>query len=271
MSWDSYYKRKGDGETTMQITNGFYECLDGILDVGQIGIQSMTRQSCINPCWSYVQTLWQSIPQWLKNEVCSDIVQGDRMAEKIKFMRDADEENGKKARNVLYTFYPSGTPMDGKHDMRMCILDEVCKWNECSFYHTFVNYLKFIMPGAQRKGLFNMFSSPADTDCESNKEVMTLWDDSDADGITFNSETKEYSGTTKSRIHRYFSNPLEGIDGFYDKWGDADPETILSKIMQDRDAKPKHMRLAEVRGYPLNREEMFGSYEGGKRGQIKKE
>lgn len=248
-------KNRGDGETTMAITDAFYECLDGITDVGQMGIQSTTRGDCINPCWSYVQTLWQSLDPWIKAELCSDFISGTNIAEKIKFMRDKSDD--KSARNVLFTFYPSGTPMDGKHDMKKCLLDEICKWMECSFYHVFTNYSKFIMPGGERRGLFDMFSSPSDVDCESNSEVASLWDDSDP------LEINPATGTTKSRIHRIYSNPLEGIHGFYDKWGDADSDKIYDFIMSERDAKPKDKRLAEVRGYPLNRDEMFGSFEGG--------
>jgi hypothetical protein len=251
-------KNRGDGETTMAVTDGFHQCLDGMLDIGQVGIQSKTRDDGKNPCWSYVQTLWQSLPQWLKSKLCSDFVDGNKMAENIKFMRDANEELNIKARNVLYAYYPSGTPMDGKHDMRRCILDEVCKWVESKpFYPVFINYMKFIMPGGERRGLFDMFSSPADSDCESNKQAKMLWDNSNMDEIV------PETGTTKSRIHRWHSDPLEGIPGFYDKWGDADPDLIYAHIMTERKSKPKELLLEEIRGYPLNEEEMWGSHEGG--------
>jgi hypothetical protein len=246
-------KNRGDGETTMSITDGFWECADGIMDIGQIGLQSKTRPDAINPCWSYLQTLWQSYPKWLKDALYSDFISGTNIAEKIKFLREEDKEKGLKARNVLYTYYPSGTPMDGKHDMKKCILDEICKWEECSFYHVFTNYSKFIMPGFERRGLFDMFSSPADKDCKSNEEVYELWKDSNTD------EINEKTGTTKSRVHRYYSNPLHGIHGAYDKWGDADPEVIYDFIMNARKAMPKDKLLEEVRGYPLNEQEMFES------------
>ncbi len=246
-------KNRGDGETTMSVTDGFWECADGIMDVGQIGLQSKTRPDAINPCWSYVQTLWQSYPKWLKDALYSDFISGTNIAEKIKFLREEDKDKGLKARNVLYTFYPSGTSMDGKHDMKKCILDEVCKWEECSFYHVFTNYSKFIMPGFERRGLFDMFSSPADKDTKSNEEVWQLWKDSDTKDINTN------TGTTKSRVHRYYSNPLHGIHGAYDKWGDADPQVIYDFIMAARAAMPKDKLLEEVRGYPLNEEEMFES------------
>lgn len=249
-------KSRGDGETTMAITDAFWECLDGNMEIGQIGIQSRTLGDSKNPCWGYVQTLWQSLPQWLKSDLCSDFDSGEKIAEKMKWMRSADELNDIRARNILFTYYPSGTPMDGKHDMKKCVLDEICKWEECSFYDTFTNYSKFIMPGTERRGMFDMFSSPADKSCESNNEVFSLWKDSNPDELT-------NSGTTKSRVHRYYSNPLDGIAGEYDKFGDVNPEKIYTHILQERAAKPKDKLLAEIRGYPLNEEEMFGSTEGG--------
>lgn len=250
-------KNRGDGETTNAIHDSFWECLDGNIETGQIGIQSKTRNDSINPCWNYVQTLWQSLPMWIKNDLCSDFTSGNNIAEKLQWQRSADEANGIKARNVLFQFYPSGTPMDGKHDMKICLLDEVCKWEECGFYDVFTNYSKFIMPGFERRGLFEMFSSPADKDCKSNQEVYELWKDSDPNEITAN-------GTTKSRIHRYYSNPLEGIHGAYDKFGDADPDKIYDHIMAERAKMSKDKLLAEVRGFPLNEKEMFESTDSGK-------
>jgi hypothetical protein len=246
-------KNRGDGETTMAITDAFWECLDGNTEIGQMGIQSKTRNDCINPCWMYVQVLWQCLPHWLKNELCSDFHSRDNIAEKMKWMREADEERGIPARNILFTFYPSGTPMDGKHDVIKCILDEVCKWEECNFFDTYTNYTKFIMPGIERRGMFDMFSSPADKDCKSNQEVKLLWDLSDMAKI--NPET----GTTPSRIHRIYSNPLDGIPGFYDKFGDVDRDQIYQHIMRERAAQPKDKLLGEIRGYPLTEDEMWGS------------
>lgn len=245
-------KNRGDGETTMAIHDGFWECLDGNMETGQIGIQSRTRSDAINPCWGYVQTLWQSLPMWFKNDLCGDFASGDNTATKMEWQRNANEQTNTKARNILFTYYPSGTSMDGKHDMKKCILDEVNKWKECSFYDVFTNYSKFIMPGFQRRGMFDMFSSPADEPGDSNLEVYDLWKDSNTDELTPN-------GTTKSRIHRWYSNPLEGIAGAYDIYGDADPDEIYAFIMAEREKVPADKKFAEIRGYPLNEEEMFGS------------
>lgn len=244
-------KNRGDGETTMAVHDAYWECLDGNMTVGQIGMQSKTLADAKNPCWGYVQTIWQSLPMWFKADLCSDFSSGNSIAEKMQWQRNANETTNTSARNVIFTYYPSGTPMDGKHDMKKCILDEICKWEECHFYDTFTNYSKFIMPGFQRRGMFDMFSSPADNECESNQEVYALWKDSNTDEITAN-------GTTKSRIHRYYSNPLEGIASSYDEFGDADPDIIYAHIMQERKNMPKDKLFGEIRGYPLNEEEMFG-------------
>ncbi len=135
-------KNRADGETTMSIIDAFWECLEGNMNSGQIGIQSKTNEDAKNPCWYTIQILWQNLPQWLKNDLCSDFDSGDNIEQKMKFMRDADEEKGTKARNILIKYYPSVyNAMDGKHNMKKCILDEVCKWNvpNAGFYATYNN------------------------------------------------------------------------------------------------------------------------------------
>lgn len=250
-------KNRGDGETTMAVYDGFWETLDGNMNAGMIGIQSKTLKDAKIPCWMYMQTLWQSLPLWIKEELCSDFASGDNIEEKLKFMRSADEYNGIEARNIIVTYFPAVyNAMDGKHDMKRCILDEVLKWVECNFGDSYINYSNFIMPGFERKGLFDMFSSPADKDCKSYREGYELWLQSDTDKID------PELGTTPSRIHRYYSNPLEGIHGAYDKWGDADPEKIYAWIMADRKATQKDKLLEKVRGFPLDEEEMWGSLDG---------
>lgn len=251
-------KNRQDGETTQAISDAFWECLEGIMNVGQIGIQSKTREDAINPCWMTVQTLWQNYPRWLKEELYSDFASGDSYAEKIRFMRESDEGRGIKGRNIIMKYYPGVfNAMDGRNDMKRCILDEVCKWVECSFGDTLTNYSKFIMPGFQRRGMFDIFSSPADKDCQSYRESYDLWKLSDTADI--NPDT----GTTASRIHRYYSNPLDGILGAYDMYGDADANKIYDHIMRERKSVSKDKLMNEIRGFPLSEEEMWGSLEGG--------
>lgn len=251
-------KNRGDGETTMSMHDCMWECMDGgSMNAGQIGIQSKTRADAFNPCWMTVQTIWQSIPRWLKEEVYNDFSSGDNIAEKLRFMRDADEAKGIAARNIIMQYYPSVyNAMDGRHNMKKSVLDEVLKWVECSFSETLSCYSKFIMPGGLRKGMFDIFSSPPEKDCQSYREGRLIWEDSDPNQMTEN-------GTTKSRLHRYMSDPLEGIEGFYDEYGDADANKIYDHIMMERKNKRREELLGEIRGYPLTEEEMWGSIEAG--------
>lgn len=246
-------KNRQDGETSMAISDAFWETFE--MEDGQIGIQSKTREDAINPCWKTLQTLWMNLPTWLKDDLCSDFASGKNIAETMKFMRDADERDGISARNVLLAYYPSVyNAMDGKNQVKKAILDEVLKWINCNFGDTLNNYSKFIMPGFERRGMFDIFSSPPEKDCQSYRDGYELWLKSDPNDI-------EENGTTKSRIHRYYSNPLEGIQGAYDRFGDADPEIIYDWIMKERDAQPKSKKLEEIRGFPLNDEEIWGSME----------
>lgn len=248
-------KNRADGETTMALTDALHECMDGMMNAGSIGVQSKTRTDAINPCWLSVQTTWLNLDQWIKDELFSDFANADKIAEKLKFQRAA--QDGKAARNIVFEYFPAVfNAMDGRHNMKKCILDEVLKWVECNFGDTLVNYSKFIMPGFERRGLFDMFSSPADKDCKSYRDGHQLWKISDPDKID------PRTGTTQSRIHRYYSNPLDGIQGSYDKWGDADANEIYDHIMRERAATEKEKLLGEIRGFPLNEEEMWGSLEG---------
>lgn len=247
-------KNRQDGETTMAMTDSLWECCDGIMNVGQIGLQSKTRNDAFNPCWMTIQTLWHGIPKWLKDEVYSDFSSGDSIAEKFRFERAADEMRGIQKRNIIVAYYPAVyNAMDGKNNMKKCILDEVLKWVECNFGDSLENYSKFIMPGFERRGLFDIFSSPPEQDCKSYREGYAIWQDSNTD------EMDPVTGTTKSRLHRWYSNPLDGIQGAYDEYGDADAQQIYDHIMRERASKPKDKYLEEVRGFPLNEEEMWGS------------
>ncbi|MBP7109704.1 MAG: hypothetical protein KBA90_14185 [Chitinophagaceae bacterium] len=248
-------KNRADGETTMAVTDALHECMDGIMFSGMIGLQSKTRADVKNPCWLSVQTTWLNLDRWVKDEMYSDFASGENIAEKLRFIREGNDS--KKARNIVFEYFPAVfNAMDGRHNMKKCILDEVLKWVECNFGDTLTNYSKFIMPGFERRGLFDIFSSPADKDCQSYRDGYELWKKSDPDNLID-------TGTTESRIHRYYSNPLEGIQGAYDKWGDADPQAIYGHIMRERAACSKDKLLGEIRGFPLNEEEMWGSLEGG--------
>lgn len=255
-------KNRQDGDTTMNMSDALWEIISGELNNGMIGIQSKSLSDAKNPCWFNLKMQWNGYPSFFKNELYSHFVSGNNIEEKLQFSEPPDPNNPKdKGKNVIITYGPSThNAFDGKNNMRRCILDEINKWQLCSSATTITNYMKFIMPGKQRKGLFDIFSSPADTNGKHNDEAYQLWLDSNPDEI-------QSTGSTKSRILRYYSNPLEGIEGFYDKFGDADPQEIYEHIMRERNNKPKDQLMAEVRGFPLpkkgtmepDEEQLFGS------------
>jgi len=248
-------KNRQDGETTMAITDAFWETFD--MEEGNILMQSKTRADVINPCWKTMQSLLMNLPYWLKQDLCPDIVSEKTIAETIKFMRAADDRHGVSGKNVVISYCPAVyNAMDGKNNVKKVIYDEFLKWKECNFGDAFNNASKFIMPGFQRLGMFDMFSSPPEKDSQSYRDGYQLWEQSDT-------EKMDATGTTESRIHRYFSNPLHGIQGAYDRYGDANPEQIYEWIMKERARQPKDKLLEEVRGFPLNEEELWGSMEGG--------
>lgn len=248
-------KCRQDGETTMAISDAFWETFD--MEDGNILLQSKTRADVINPCWKTMQSLWMNLPYWLKEDLCADFASGTNIAETMKFMRSADERNGIAAKNVVLSYCPAVyNAMDGKNNVKKVLYDEFLKWIECNFGDAYNNASKFIMPGFMRLGMFDMFSSPPEKDSQSYRDGYELWKQSDPDNLD------EY-GTTESRIHRWYSNPLHGIHGAYDKWGDADPDRIYDWIMQERKRQPENKKLEEIRGFPLNDEEIWGTLEGG--------
>lgn len=255
-------KNRQDGETTMCMSDNLWEVSSEELKNGMIGIQSKTRDDAENPCWFALQTHWNNYPSFFKDTFYPHFTSGKNIAEKLQFQRDADKNNpNSKGSNVIIKYGPSvANAFDGKNNMRRCVLDEIAKWKECSLLLTLTNYTKFIMPGKVRKGLFDCLSSPSDTNGKHNDEAYQVWLDSDPDNI-------QETGSTKNRLWRYYSNPLDGIEGFYDKYGDADPQEILEHIKRERATKSKDLEMAEIRGYPLpiigtdqpNEEELFGA------------
>lgn len=250
-------KNRQDGETTFAMAEALWECAIGNMNYGSIAMQSKTRDTVINSCWRVFTAGYRSLPMWIKDILFSDIVSKDKISEKIKFSTEADETKGEDGRDILVTYGAAvHNAFDSMNNMRRCILDEINKWLECSFYDTFLNYQQFIAPGLSRKGIFDIFSSPSDVAGEHNKEALEFWKGSNPN------ELNEF-GTTNTRVFRYYSNPLDGVENFYDKYGDSDPDEIYKWIMMRRKSLPKEKVMGEIRAYPLNEEEMFGSFDGG--------
>lgn len=255
-------KNRQDGETTMCMSDNLWEVISGELNDGMIGIQSKTRDDAENPCWFALKSHWNGYPQFFKDAFYGHFISGKNIAEKMEFSQPADPNNpNDQGKNVIIKYGPSlHNAFDGKNNMRRCVLDEVNKWISCDLSLTITNYSKFIMPGKVRKGLFDILSSPADTNGDHNNRAFQLWNDSDPADL-------QETGSTKSRIYRHYSNPLDGMEGFYDKYGDADPQEIYEDVLQKRAVKPKDQLMAEIRGCPLpkkgtnepDEEELFGS------------
>lgn len=255
-------KNRQDGETTIAMADSLWEPNSGELNNGMIGIQSKTRDDAKLPCWFNLKMQWNGYPKFIKDELYPHFTSGNNIEEKLEFFEPPDPNNPKdKGKLIIIKYGPSThNAFDGKNNVRKMVMDEINKWLECSFYLTFTNYMKFMMPGKTRKGLFDIFSSPADTNGRHNDEAYQFWKDSDPDEI-------QSTGATKSRILRIYSNPLEGIEGYYDKYGDADPEEIYEHIIGERGNKPKEQQMAEIRGFPLpikgtdkpDEDEIFGA------------
>lgn len=256
-------KNRQDGDTTYAMNDNLWEVNGGELDNGMIGIQSKTRDDAENPCWFAQKGHWLSYPQFFKDTFYSHFTSGNNIAEKMEFMEKADPNNpNSKGKNVIIKYGPSThNAFDGKNNMRRLVLDEINKWIVCSLLDTFKNYKMFMMPGKVRKGLFDIISSPADINGKHNDEAYKFWLEADPDDI------QENTGSTRNRIFRMYSNPLDGIEGFYDIYGDADPQEIFEHILRERANTSKEKLMGEIRGFPLpilgtdkpNEEELFGA------------
>lgn len=256
-------KNRKDGETLFSMCDGMWEVLIEEQKHGSICAQSKTRDTVVGSCWKSLVSGWNGLPMFFKTAFFSDFTSGSNIAEQLKFQRSANPNDPNDlGKNVNIVYGPCVyNAFDAYADIIRLILDEVAKWVECSFYDSYINYKKIIMPGAERRGLFDVFTSPADTNGKHNDEAYMLWQLSNGDEI--NPET----GSTHSRLLSYYSNPLDGIEGFYDEFGDADPQQIYEHIMRERKSTPKDKLMGEIRGYPLpilgtekpNLEELFGA------------
>ncbi|HJY22065.1 MAG TPA: hypothetical protein VJ279_04220, partial [Hanamia sp.] len=166
-------KSRQIGETTIEMSNCLYEVAK--MDYGLIGIQSMTRKVVQQSCWRTLIMGWNGIDKWLKDAIFSEFSSGEYVAETMKFTKAADDYNQGKDVQILYT---AGT-FDSVNNMRVAVLDEWCKWEEQSPFGTFLNYEKFMVNGTTRKGLFSIFSSPADKETKYLEEVYKFWQNSD--------------------------------------------------------------------------------------------
>lgn len=255
-------KNRQDGRTTRVISDSLFEFQDGVNNHGQINIQSKTNSDGERPCWSTVKSQWLNYPKWLKTALYPDFASGNNIETQLRFTREETEIKGvrgdkiiKPSRNLFMSYYPAVfNAQDGSSNVLKCIADEFCKWIVCSPSKFITNSKQFMQVGATRKGLYEIFSSPADFYHKNVDDVFKIWENSDPSKL-------DQFGTTKSGFFRYHSNPLDGIEGFYDKYGDVDPNQIYEHIMYLRGKADKDEELGEIRANPMTLDEMFGSYD----------
>jgi hypothetical protein len=261
-------KNRKDGETLFSVCDGMWEVIIEEQKHGAIAMQSKTRDTVVGSCWKSLISGWNGLRPWFRDAFFSDFASGNNISEQLKFVRPANEADpSDMGKNVNIVYGPCvHNAFDAYADIIRLLLDEINKWVECHAYAAINNYTNIIMPGGERRGLFDIFSSPADFNGWHNDEAYALWKNSDPAFI--DPET----GATKSRIKRIYSNPLDGIEGFYDKYGDANPEAILKHILKERENTPKEQRMEKIRSFPLPRwedgdfetpkeEELFGATE----------
>jgi hypothetical protein len=255
-------KSRQIGETSFEMSNVLWEA--AVTDFGMLGMQSKTLDSVKRSCWRTLITGWYGIPKWIKPYLFPDFKSKDQLASTMKFFREADPEradmiDGKvdMGKDVLIAYAAgSHNAFDSVNNMVAMKMDEWLKWEEASPYATFLNYQKFMVVGTKRKGLFSIFSSPMDKETRYIKETYDFW-------VGSNPEKLNEHGTTDTGIFRIHTSPLSGIEGFFDKFGDADPNEIYDHIMTKRKTVPKEYRMGEIRAFPLSEEEIFGSFDGG--------
>lgn len=255
-------KNRQDGRTTRVMSDSLYEMQDGVNYHGQINIQSKTNADSERPCWSTAKGQWLNYPKWLKDMLYSDFASGNNIETQLRFTREERETKNMRgerivlpSRNLFMSYYPAVfNAQDGSSNVLKCVVDEFCKWITCSPAKFLTNSEQFMQVGATRKGLYEIFSSPADFNHKYLDDVYGIWQDANPDIL-------DQYGTTKNGLFRYHSNPLDGIEGYYDKYGDADPTQIYDRIIYKRSKKKKDEELGEIRANPLNENEMFGSFD----------
>lgn len=260
---DAVTKNRKDGETMYKMWSSLIYPFESGLTHGAIGMQSKDNLTVYGSCWTMLKSHLAGLPRYFKDAFLSEIVDETKIEQKIRFERkkndNVPDDYGMNIifdyRSCVFNAYDSGS------DIRIINLDEYKKWEEDSILATLTNYKNFIFPGFERKGIFRLFSSPADKAGKHNDEAHTIWKQSDPKNI--NPKT----GTTYNRLLRYYSCPLDGIEKSYDKFGDADPQRIYDHIMGEREGQKGKELLGLIRAFPMpikgtfepNEEEMFGA------------
>lgn len=257
-------KNRRDGETINSMSDMVNEALT--TDAGLFGIQSKTMADSKEVCWRQLMFGFKRLHKTFKiNPNGTPIWQGTTDPKKaLNFKRIAthigvntrleDYEDEDDQETSIYYAATVANAFDGR-EMRKIVIDEFNKWEEASAIAAYQTYIDCVLMGNARRGLMDIFSSPSETQGEHNDNAFKFWKMCDPRILD------EETGVTKSRVLRWFSNPLEGIETFYDKYGFADADRIHTYLMTRRNAVPPEMRQSEVRKNPLDEREAFESFD----------
>jgi len=256
-------KNRRDGETIMAVSDVAWEAI--ITEDGFFGMQSMTGEVVKRVCWRNFMYGYKRLPPIFKplqsgtdnpaqelnlRKPASRITVADQ-----KKMKDAGAWDIVSEQSVLVMWTSTNSNAFDGMEMTRCLMDEFNKWTEASATDAVNTYKEALLLGDERRGIFDIFSSPSETNGVHNDEAKSFWD---------NAEPKfdEYGNLySKSGFLRWFSNPLHGIHGHYDKYGIADKDRIFQTLMDKRNSVSERKKLSEIRKHPLNIDEAYGSFE----------
>lgn len=259
-------KNRRDGETISAMSDLIWEALP--CEQGLFGIQSKTGDDAKDVCWRQLMIGFKGLPRKMKVDESGPIWDGSTDPKKVlalkkasgyvnkdNYIIDEDDDMGDEdSETLIYWRATTSNAFDGR-EMRKIVIDEFNKWEEDSALDAYTTYIDCILQGNNRRGLMDIFSSPSETAGRHNDEALTFWKMCDPNNVDPD------TGLVKSRIPRYFSNPLDGIESFYDKYGNADPDKIYNWIMKRRAAMPADKLNNEIRKFPLNETEAFETFD----------
>lgn len=256
-------KNRRDGETTEEMADVTREAL--VAEDAWFGIQSRNEKLVKDVCWRALMSGFKRLnPRFLMGSDGKPIYEGKTDATRLVFRQPKKsighntnlfERQQTDDQDTIVSYASSGTDSFDGFELRRISLDEWLKWVDTDPLQALSTYIECVMPSDYKVGQLSIFSSPVEKKSKYTDDLYQFWKDCDP------ANPDPDTGICKTKIARWFSNPLEGIFKKYDKYGEANADEIHSLLMKTRASKPKSKRPAEVRKYPLNEQEAFGTYE----------
>jgi hypothetical protein len=257
------FKNRKDGETLYRMSKAFFSPIRAGLSHCNVHVQSKDAKTVKDTCWKFMKSGLNGMPKYFKDYFMPDLVNEQQIQTEIRIERiQNDEDENDYGKLIVYNYGPCvANYFDGSSDVIDYCADEFAKMEEDSAYDMYGCCKTFISPGLEdRMGLMHFFSSPSEKNGFSNDNALRLWNMSKIDPAT---------GTNQSRLMPVYSNPLDGIEKHYDKFGDIiiEREQIKKKIETLINSADKDKRLQMIRHYPLpiegtnelDPEKVFGS------------